>query len=244
MRDTSTVVWKEWKGMFHLHSGPLNGPLPYVAIIAVAGVSFALPVGEAYATSWRTVFLVVSATAFAVSSVICDSVAGERERHTLETLLASRLPDHAIVIGKLLAAVLHAWMTAALLLVAGLLTAVLRFGGSALTGGLSSVFLSVLFSLLVAVLVGGVGIVASLRAPTVKLAQQSFFVSLMTLFFIPIVASRLLRPDLRAAVVAWGARLGGGGLLVWGGVLLCLLDVVVIAVALRRFRRPSLLSGR
>ena len=101
-----------------------------------------------------------------------------------------------------------------------------------------------MLSLLVAVLVGGVGIVASLRAPTVKLAQQSFFISLMTLFFFPILASRLLRPDLRAALVDWAARPNPGSMILWGTLTLCLLDAVVIAAALRRFRRSSLLSGR
>ncbi len=39
-----------------------------------------------------------------------DSFAGERERHTLETLLASRLPDHAILSGKLLVCVLYSFI--------------------------------------------------------------------------------------------------------------------------------------
>lgn len=229
--------------MFQLHSGPLRGPLAYFAVIIAVGVSFALPLGEAFATSWKTVFLVVSATAFAASSVTCDSVAGERERHTLETLLASRLPDYAIMIGKLLAAVLHAWMTAGILLLTGLLTAFLRFGGAALGGGLRSIIISALFSLLVAVLVAGLGIRVSLRAPTVKLAQQSFFVVLMSFFLVPIVASRLLRPDLKDALSNWVAGLDAGNVALWGSLVLCLLDGAVIGTVLLSFRRPNLLSG-
>src|SRR5258705_13563545 len=40
-----------------------------------------------------------------LQSIIVDSFAGERERHTLETLLASRLSDRAILLGKFGAAV-------------------------------------------------------------------------------------------------------------------------------------------
>ena len=51
-----------------------------------------------------------------VSSLVADSFAGERERHTLETLLASRLPDRAILAGKLLVPVAVAWGAALLAL--------------------------------------------------------------------------------------------------------------------------------
>ncbi|MCS6827529.1 MAG: ABC transporter permease subunit [Caldilinea sp.] len=39
-----------------------------------------------------------------------DSLAGERERRTLETLLASRLSEQAILLGKMSAAVVLGWM--------------------------------------------------------------------------------------------------------------------------------------
>ena len=37
--------------------------------------------------------------------MIADGIPGERERHTLETLLASRLSDRSILLGKVMAAV-------------------------------------------------------------------------------------------------------------------------------------------
>jgi ABC-2 type transport system permease protein len=42
--------------------------------------------------------------------MIAESLAGERERRTLETLLASRLSERAILLGKMSAAVLLGWM--------------------------------------------------------------------------------------------------------------------------------------
>ena len=38
------------------------------------------------------------------STLIVDAVAGERERHTLETLLASPASDTGIIVGKMAAA--------------------------------------------------------------------------------------------------------------------------------------------
>lgn len=40
---------------------------------------------------------------------IGDAIAGERERHTLETLLASRIGYRAILPGKLIVTVGYAW---------------------------------------------------------------------------------------------------------------------------------------
>ena len=44
-----------------------------------------------------------------IISFIGDAIAGERERHTLETLLASRMPDRAILLGKVIVTVGYAW---------------------------------------------------------------------------------------------------------------------------------------
>ncbi len=53
--------------------------------------------------------------------MITDSIAGERERQTLETLLASRLPDRAIVLGKIIAVTLFGWGLLLLGMIPGLL---------------------------------------------------------------------------------------------------------------------------
>jgi ABC-type Na+ efflux pump permease subunit len=53
--------------------------------------------------------------------MITDSIAGERERQTLETLLASRLPDRAILLGKVAAITLLGWLLLALGALPGIL---------------------------------------------------------------------------------------------------------------------------
>jgi ABC-2 type transport system permease protein len=54
-----------------------------------------------------------------------DAIAGERERHTLETLLASRISDRAILLGKVIVTTGYAWGTALLGLLFGLFVATL-----------------------------------------------------------------------------------------------------------------------
>lgn len=43
-------------------------------------------------------------------TMVADSFAGERERHALETLLASRLSDRAILLGEAAALTSYGWL--------------------------------------------------------------------------------------------------------------------------------------
>ena len=56
------------------------------------------------------------------ANMVTDAFAGERERNTLETLLASRLPDHTILFGKMLASILYSWSLTLVSLLIGALT--------------------------------------------------------------------------------------------------------------------------
>src|SRR5262249_380875 len=120
----------------------------------------------------------VGAMAMSTSlALVSDTIAGERERHTLETLLASPVSDGAILRGKLLAIVAYAWAGAVLEL--GVIEVVSVAVGHGLPA--RSVALVATLSLLDAALAVGFGVQFSLRAPTVRLAarkvgQFSFFV--------------------------------------------------------------------
>src|SRR5262245_23964375 len=106
--DVATVIWKEWKELM-ARSSRSRGET--VKTIAVAAVILGIIV-------WRSTFFVNNLGSLLVpsfvlvqllSGLMADSFAGERERHTLETLLASRLSDLAILIGKIVAGVLLVW---------------------------------------------------------------------------------------------------------------------------------------
>ena len=63
-----------------------------------------------------------------VSGIVADLFAGERERHTLESLLATRLSDQSILFGKLLAALTYGFAVTWVVMLAGLVTVNIGFG--------------------------------------------------------------------------------------------------------------------
>ena len=107
-------------------------------------------------------------------SVVADAFAGERERHTLETLLSMPLADAAIFIGKFAAAVLYGWAFA---VIASLVAAGVSERPASQRGAdyfyAPEVFAGVLvLGLLVTALLVSTGILVSLRSPTVRQASR------------------------------------------------------------------------
>src|SRR5678816_1960154 len=105
MRDLRTVIWKEWREfrdqLFKLKRGGLSA----LVIVVLLGLITPLQLGPSWIASPLMLFYWPFLAGSMVSTLIADAVAGERERHTLETLLATRLPDASILLGKMLAAV-------------------------------------------------------------------------------------------------------------------------------------------
>ncbi len=96
MSDVLTVAWKEVKELFAMGGNLKGGRLGMIIMIAVFGVVLPLNTGAEWVTSPVTVAYWAWVPLMLVTGLIADSFAGERERRTLETLLASRLPDRAI----------------------------------------------------------------------------------------------------------------------------------------------------
>ena len=70
-----------------------GGRFSLVILVGVFGVFLPLQSGAEWVQSPATVFYWGWVPLMLVGGAVADSFAGERERHTLETLLASRLPD-------------------------------------------------------------------------------------------------------------------------------------------------------
>jgi ABC-2 type transport system permease protein len=175
---------------------------------------------------------------------IPDSFAGERERHTLETLLASRLSDRAILIGKIVLPIAVGWGITLVVLALSLITYNLAYWQGtfvffALPIGLGSVTISLMLALLTA----GAGVLISLRAPSVQEAQQT----LMSIILLPPV---LLSVVLTMVVGSFSETLGGivesidftQVVLIVDGVLF-ILSVVLFLAAQARFQRSRLYAG-
>jgi ABC-2 type transport system permease protein len=243
--DIWTIIWKEAKEILFQRGNLRGGWFGLLIFIGVFGIFMPLQSGPSWVESpigllyWSWVpFLLVS-------GVVADSFAGERERHTLETLLASRLSDRAILFGKLGAAIAYGWGFTLVSVLIGLVTINLAYGQGGLLMYPAPIGLGILaLSFLIAALAAGLGVLVSLRAATVRQAQQIFSVAFF-LLFIPLFAIPMLPETWRAQAINWfmqnsGRITIGTVVLAIAGVLI-LIDIALVIAAMARFQRARLI---
>lgn len=239
--DVLTVVWKEWRELLQVGGTVRGGRLSLVILVAVFGIFLPLQSGAEWVQSPVTVFYWGWVPLMLVGSAVADSFAGERERHTLETLLASRLPDSAILLGKMAAAISYGWGLVLVMLALSLVTVnvAVRSGPWLLFPWRFAVG-APLMALLGAGLAATAGVLVSLRAPTVRQAAQTLNVGVLLLVFIPVLGMQALPDAWQAQTGAWALSVGADGLLWASALLLALLDLALLAAAFARFRRSRL----
>jgi ABC-2 type transport system permease protein len=240
--DIQAVMWKEWRELFATRGSSMrSGPWAALMAIGVFGIVLPLQFSDMWLTSIWTVFWVVFLASFWTVGFIADTFAGERERHTLETLLASRLPDAAIVLGKLGAVVGYVWAQVLVSLLIGAVTVnVVRWTGQVRfyqpSVGLGAVGLGLLGTGLLAAL----GILMSLHAPTARQAQQRLLIPVTLLMLLPSVGSLVVPAAQQEQLFRALAEADVTTLvLVILGILL-VLDAALIALVLARFQRSRL----
>jgi ABC-2 type transport system permease protein len=242
LADILTVTWKELKE-FTMQRGSVRATLANMLImIFVFGVFLPLQSGRDWVQSPVSLVTWAWMPLFLVTSMIADSFAGERERHTLETLLASRLSDHAILLGKVLASIAYSLSLTVVLLVVGLTTVnVSNWTGTLALYPLTTLVGFFVFGTLGATLVAGIGVLVSLRAATVRQAAQSLSIGILLLVWIPILGINLfpeaMKNQLLPALLGLDVRVVAVALLA----VLGLVDVVMLALALSRFQRNRLI---
>lgn len=240
MPDIGTVIWKEWKEI--LSWGGTRGKVGLLIFVGVFGIFLPLQMGRAWVESPMVLAYWAWIPLFLVISVIADSFAGERERHTLEALLASRLSDRAILFGKVGAAVGYGVGITWLSLLLGLVTANLAHGQGKLLLYPLTVTLGIIgLSLLGAGLAAGAGVLVSLRAGTVRQAQQTLSIAIMLLLFVPMFGTQGLPVGWKARLLEAFMDMDIPRLVVTAMVILALLNVGSLAAAMTRFRRAQLI---
>lgn len=200
--------------------------------------------------------------------VAIESFAGERERGTLEALLALPLTDRGLAIGKIVAATVYGaargWLFIAVWVPAAALLSAVGWLPRAAVPDLGVVLLAVGASFLVAAVAAVFGVWQSAAAPSVRAIVESGgllrLVVIVGVFFVGPWLLGLLSPDGSAPTVA----LPGGGrtvsltalrdvaasrpgltAAVAAGVVVLALAVLALLVrdTLRRCRRESLAMG-
>lgn len=242
--DMRSIIWKEGKS-FMRAPGRRTQYIFMIMTPLLIAIVFPVQMGLDWLTSGITVVLAMVVPLLLVGVTIPDSFAGERERKTLTTLLASRMSDRSILFGKLVLPIALGW--AATLVV--LLISLIAVNAVAWDGTIhfysTAVFLSTMAaSLLMAVLVAAAGILFSLRAATVMQAQQALMASLLFpamilqlgLFLIPVFLPGDGMQRMREII---GSVSLETAMLVVLTVMIALVGVLMWA-ALRRFQREKL----
>lgn len=245
LRDIQTILWKEWKELL-TGRGLRGGWLNLVIMLGVFGIFLPYQFGPTLVTSPLSLAVWLWVPAFLVLQVIADSFAGERERHTLETLLASRLSDRAILLGKIAAAMTYGCGLSVVSLVLGLATVNLAFGHGQLILYPPATGLGILaFTLLSGGLTAALGVLISLRAATVRQAYQVMSISIMVVLFGGVYGiqglGKALPPEIGAQVARWLAQANLGQIILLSSAVLALINVFLLAAALARFQRAKLI---
>jgi len=244
--DIRTVMWKEWRSLLRQRGGRTRTLITLASPVGLA-VYFPLSVGADWVDMFFPVVLAVVTSVILTGITIPDSFAGEREHHTLGTLLASRLPDRAILFGKVAVALLTAMGASVAVLLIGLLTVnIANWGDGLLFYTPTIAVLSLSFSLLTAAFIAGAGVLISLRTSTSQEASQ---ILLGVVMIIPMALSMVFfavvrsKPDWSDSVEDLLGAVGSTpGKLIAAAVLLVLI-AGLFAAALARFKRARLIHG-
>lgn len=252
MGGVSAVLWKELREQY-LGGGRAAVSIGVNVVVAVA-FGIGIPIffqqilgNQRGLPSWLPLESMVFALtafgaflAFLVPAVtIPDAIAGERERHTLETLLAAPLSDGAILWGKMLAVYVPIGVLVLALVLPATVTGLVLFGPWALVAGAVALGTCLGGSAVTSTLVVGLGTFLSLRAPTVRKAQEWLGYSIMPVFMLPGVVTFLLTSRLAAlkAVPTVGILVTFGAL----GLVVPAVAALFMVLSFTRFHRERLI---
>ena len=252
--DTVTVMWKEIREYLAGASagggsGRGRGVVGVLLIVAVVSILLPLQLGRDLLSSGTPVIVDgLYLPLVILLNVIADSFAGERERHTLETLLASRLSDRAILFGKVGAAVAYGWAVGLIAALAQAVVANLSQKNATPGAGLSfypagSAIAIVVFGLLTSLLAAGAGCLVSLRAGSTRQAQVNLGVGFMVLVFVPFIVIQLLPRQTQADILASLNSADPSRVFLIIVAVLVVVDAVLLLFALAHFQRARLIAG-
>ena len=229
------MIWKEWKDL--LLSGVRANLLQPLMVFGILGIVLPL----SFSRGWINlepgpVLIILYAPFIFITSFIGDAIAGERERHTLETLLASRISDRAILFGKLVVAVGFTWGMTFVCLVLGAIVVNLYLGQAQwIFYAPINLFLVVLvMSFLTILLAASGGVLISLKSATVRQAAQTMVVGEFMLGFAVYGVIRILPAGTIASLTTSQIV----------GIILCALaalDAILLAASLLNFQRSRLI---
>ena len=237
MSDLRTMIWKEWKDL--LWSGGRSDWFRPLWIVAIMGIVFPL----SFKLRWihldpAPILLTLYIPFMFITTFIGDAIAGERERHTMETLLASRMSDRAILLGKVLVTVGFCWgMTVFCLLLGAVAVNVSTGQGPWIFYAPLKLFVVLLIlSLLTTLLAASGGVLISLKSATVRQAAQTMVLGQILLGLAVYGVVRVLPASLTTSLTA-------SQIVQMIMLVLAVLDAILLTAALVSFQRSRLILG-
>jgi ABC-2 type transport system permease protein len=240
--DVLTIAWKDLREVL-LQAGTLRRSLRGLLFsFLIFGVFLPLQIGPDLVREPAAILPFAWVPLLLASGVVADGIAGERERHTLETLLASRLSDRAILLGKVVAAIAYGWGFMLVSAAVGLVTVnVAHAGHGILLYTPAALALLGVFGLLGAALVACGGSLVALRAPTVRQAAQNMNLAIFAVVLIPVLGLQVLPQDVRRQVFTTLSGLDWLTIGVGAAAILAVVDLLLLAAAMARFQRAKLI---
>lgn len=252
MRDLATVFRKEWTELLFRRGRPSVAVVSGLALVLLLGAVIPTitgvilpPRARAFlgSTPVDNVLLYMPLmAAFAVLATVIDTVAGERERHTLETLLATPLSERSILFGKMLAVGTWSSFLGVLVAPVGLLTVRILYGAPRTPlPALGLLAAMTLITALAAALMVEIGSLVSMRVATVRQGQQVMSVLALPLVVAaPLLSTAYRLGWLRNVLQPFAVHGGAPGLVLLSLFVLGLV-LVLLAINMAAFRRSRLL---
>jgi ABC-2 type transport system permease protein len=245
MRDVLTVMWRERKDLFRQKGSRMRSAFMLATPVVMLGVYMPWQVGDGWLGGYWSLIASVIIPMLLVGTVIPESFAGERERHTLGTLLASRLPDRAILLGKVATAMAYAWSVTLLVHLLSMVTVnIVSWDGSVVFFTPTIVLVNVGTGLLMACFMAGLGVLISLRSATVQSASMflmgAVFAPLLLLQIAALVVMQLASGG-RASISELVGAVDWGQVMIIAGGVLTAASVGLLWAATARFRRARLM---
>ena len=233
LADLCTVIWKEWIEWKRQYSSRSSTMLITIVTAVVFALILPLQYGDGWLHQGQALYAWLSLPVLLLLRTLGDGFAGERERHTLETLLATRLPDPALYLGKMLVPIVWAWFFTQLVMAIALIPLNFIYPGS---GGFYQPGLLVsglLLSLLSCLYAAAAGTFLSLRSATVDQANQSMFLFLILFGILLGVVSGFFHFAAPDAGILQMVPYMAGTLLVF--------DVFLVGLIVKTFQRKRLI---
>ena len=242
------IMWKEWRQLLQRAGGNLS-VFVLRMLFSLAIFTLIIPVtvkdGAIVDYSWNQIWITIPL--IIVLGLISFSFAGERETHTLPTLLASPLSDRALVLGKMSLPVVYGSICPLIVSLCLLVRINIFNSHSDLILYSSESFISgILTSLLVAILIATLGVYTSMKAPTIRQAQTSLLLTTFIVIFLPaillVITGILIPNNIRQNLLAISQNLNSPTVTAISLLFFAIFDLMLIVLLLKWFDRDRLLT--